>query len=127
MLKLFKSESRATYYCSVDNCNESTAKYSSLYNFPKNKYIRKIWVEICRNKIKKIISSNEELIKSLKICEKHFEDHMFKSPKKKSKLKPYAVPTIFQNYSKKFLNIYFCNDIKYFIYYVILIHCNSNL
>lgn len=100
MFKLFKPGNGAKYYCSVDNCNKSTAKCSSLHSFPKNKCVQKVWIEICRSRIKKLIDSNGELIKSLKICERHFEDHMFKTSKLKSKLKKYAAPSIFQNYSK---------------------------
>lgn len=122
---MFKLENHAKYYCSVDNCNKSTAKYSSFYSFPKNKCVQKIWIEICRSKIKKLITSNGELIKSLKICERHFEDHMFKTLKKKFKLKKYAVPTIFQNYSKKFLNIIF-NNLCAFIFALIPNHIVSS-
>lgn len=83
-----------------------------LHMFPKEKTLRNLWVSNCTGEID-FKTPNDKLKTTLRICGRHFENHLFKNAKTKSRLQPNAVPTLFHNFGKKckFLKI-----LKYILY-----------
>lgn len=80
--------------------------------FPKEEVLRQTWFEKCTNDLD-LKTSNDLHKTNLRICGRHFENHLFKNPKTKARLKPNAVPTLFPSNDKKckFLTI-----LNYIIY-----------
>lgn len=78
--------------CSAPNCSNSTSIGKQLFRFPKDAARKKKWVVNCRRDFEPTPHS--------RLCEDHFEQSQFeeiaRSPVGGKKLKPNAIPTLFQ-------------------------------
>jgi len=106
--------------CFVKNCRGKKSVDRRLHMLPSNMVIRNIWLRNCN------IASMVEVgntVNNVKICSDHFEDHMYSKPENKKKLRRNAIPTLFNNSSKRCLNIYFtfCCTNLFNIHYQIII------
>ncbi|XP_030762468.1 52 kDa repressor of the inhibitor of the protein kinase-like isoform X2 [Sitophilus oryzae] len=77
--------------CSAINCSNRTEKGYRLYRFPRNDKNRAKWVHNMRR------GGNWQPSEAARLCEKHFEKTQFENKRAdgKVKLRPNAVPTIF--------------------------------
>ncbi|XP_037537502.1 THAP domain-containing protein 1 [Nematolebias whitei] len=77
--------------CSAPNCSNSSSIGKQLFRFPKDPVRKKIWVVNCRRDFEPTAHS--------RLCQDHFEQSQFeeiaKSPTGGKKLKPNAIPTLF--------------------------------
>lgn len=86
--------------CYVKTCTNRYSKSGlSFFGFPNDADIREHWIKNCG------LSPGEikplgKLKSTIRICRNHFEDTMFLNPNKPKRLKPDAVPTIFNNDGK---------------------------
>lgn len=81
--------------CSVKNCNNrySNSNILSFFGYPRTREILDIWIENC--KIQHLIEPHRKISINLRVCGIHFEDCMFVNAKKKNRLIPEAIPTLF--------------------------------
>lgn len=108
----------STLRCSIKNCMKTKSSEISLHGLPNNKTLHDIWIKNCKNHIEH--QKTEKIKKTLKICGRHFEKHMFKNPNKKFRLIPSAVPTLFHNIGNTYIIYDFVDKIVYLI-------CISNI
>ncbi|XP_014914117.1 THAP domain-containing protein 1 isoform X1 [Poecilia latipinna] len=77
--------------CSAPNCSNSTSIGKQLFRFPKDPVRKKKWVVNCRRDFEPTPHS--------RLCQDHFEESQFeeiaRSPAGGKKLKPNAIPTLF--------------------------------
>ncbi|XP_070830689.1 THAP domain-containing protein 2 [Chaetodon trifascialis] len=77
--------------CSAPNCSNSTSIGKQLFRFPQDPVRKKKWVVNCRR--------NFEPTPHSRLCQDHFEQSQFeeiaRSPAGGKKLKPNAIPTLF--------------------------------
>uniref|UniRef100_A0A3Q1G956 THAP domain-containing protein 1 n=1 Tax=Acanthochromis polyacanthus TaxID=80966 RepID=A0A3Q1G956_9TELE len=77
--------------CSAPNCSNSTSIGKQLFRFPKDPVRKKKWVVNCRRDFEPTPHS--------RLCQDHFEQSQFeeiaRSPAGGKKLKPNAIPTLF--------------------------------
>ncbi|XP_015373933.1 PREDICTED: uncharacterized protein LOC107168897 isoform X2 [Diuraphis noxia] len=74
--------------CSVKNCFNRHSEHLSLFGFPSDFTLRKKWIENC--------GLNFDPTKnSVRVCSVHFENDCFTNSKKRNRLRPKAVPTLF--------------------------------
>ncbi|CAK6967845.1 THAP domain-containing protein 1 isoform X2 [Scomber scombrus] len=77
--------------CSAPNCSNSTSIGKQLFRFPKDPVRKKKWVLNCRRDFEPTPHS--------RLCQDHFEQSQFeeiaRSPAGGKKLKPNAIPTLF--------------------------------
>lgn len=77
--------------CSAPNCSNSTSTGKQLFRFPKDPVRKKKWVVNCRRDFEPTPHS--------RLCQDHFEQSQFeeiaRSPAGGKKLKPNAIPTLF--------------------------------
>ncbi|XP_025412762.1 52 kDa repressor of the inhibitor of the protein kinase-like, partial [Sipha flava] len=81
--------------CCLTNCKSHMLNKDSLsfFTFPKDRARRADWIKNCKsNKLNTI--DNLAANTKHRVCSLHFETDMF-SNLKKNRLKPYAVPTLF--------------------------------
>jgi len=72
---------------------KSNSSEISLHGLPNNKALYNMWMKNCKNYIEH--QKSEKIKKSIKICGRHFEKHMFQNPNTRFRLIPSAVPTLF--------------------------------
>ncbi|XP_060857552.1 uncharacterized protein LOC132935110 [Metopolophium dirhodum] len=77
--------------CSVRNCSNRLSKNFSLFEFPKDLMLRKLWMEKCGLK-KNLFDMSSE-----RVCSNHFRLNRFMNSEVKPRLKPGAVPSLFLN------------------------------
>ena len=85
-------------YCVAYNCNSRSDHGLGMLTFPKDKHRRKIWVQ-------KVKRQNFVPLEHSRLCSRHFDFEQFvidpriassvKFTPKQRRLKPYAIPTIF--------------------------------
>ncbi|BET03378.1 Hypothetical protein NTJ_16196 [Nesidiocoris tenuis] len=96
--------------CVVPNCgNSCNAKLSvALFSFPKNPSLAKVWQTATRAK-----ATTKDGIKSHhKVCSDHFEDRFVLKQFGATRLKPGAIPTIFEWNSKQPKNLVSLGQMK---------------
>ncbi|XP_060857297.1 uncharacterized protein LOC132934904 [Metopolophium dirhodum] len=77
--------------CSVKNCSNRHSMNLSLFGYPKDLSLRKLWMEKCG--LKK--NPAEIVMSSTRVCGTHFELDCFKNTELKNRLKPGSVPSLF--------------------------------
>jgi len=87
--------------CSVKSCSNRYSKYLSFFGFPKDIEIKKQWIEKCGLLD---LDPTKKIKGSLRVCRKHFEDDCFLNTAKMNRLKSDAVPTLFLDNGKKYMN-----------------------
>jgi len=94
--------------CSVKNCFNRYSKDLSFFGYPCNFTVRKKWIENCGLQV----DPNEKVKSGVKVCRVHFEDDCFLNTKRRNRLKPDAIPTLFLDNGKE--------QINYFLIYFLL-------
>jgi len=90
--------------CSVKNCFNRYSKDLSFFGYPSDSTLRKKWIEKCGLQV----DPTKKVKSGAKVCRAHFTDDCF--TKRKNRLKPDAIPSLFLDAGKKKMNnllIYF--------------------
>ncbi|XP_022179386.1 uncharacterized protein LOC111040008 [Myzus persicae] len=77
--------------CSVKNCFNRRSKNLSLFAYPSDFVLRKMWIEKCGLEV----ASAGKLKTYKKVCCIHFDQDCFKNIEKKNRLRRGAVPSLF--------------------------------
>lgn len=84
--------------CAVKSCNNRYSKYLSFFGFPKDIKMKKQWIKNCG------LEDLKKFKNSLKVCRKHFTDDCFSNATKLNRLTSDAIPTLFLDNGKKYIN-----------------------
>lgn len=92
-----RSKAGGNEKCCGINCKNNAVKNPRLhfFHFPKDEERCFIWIENAQQPDLKNKTA-EDLAHSFYLCNEHFEDDMFVNAKQKQRLKPGAIPTLFE-------------------------------
>lgn len=99
--------------CSVKNCFNRFSKDLSFFGYPSDFTLRKKWIEKCGLQA----DPTKKVKNGIRVCRAHFTDDCFVNIKRKNRLKPDAIPSLFLDDGKNKMN-------NFLIYIVLSLYFN---